>query len=184
MSELPAEAVPLLALRQNESILNAWFQPATYDVTMAGKLVPFWGGTTEWLVLTNFRVIFVNQNGTRTRFGSRTNRANYALTYQVTAALDLRAVPPPRLKDLQRILIGSHEFSPFEGPAEGVADEISYARGRLIPADDPTTATPGPATERQVIIKEVVKVRCRYCGSLSLESDPKCTVCGAPVGGR
>lgn len=35
-----------------------------------------------------------------------------------------------------------------------------------------------PVKEREVI-KEIVKVRCRYCGALNLQTENKCSNCGA-----
>jgi hypothetical protein len=38
-----------------------------------------------------------------------------------------------------------------------------------------------PATTKEIIIKEIVKIPCRYCGTLNLITDSTCGKCGAPV---
>ncbi|HXW66564.1 MAG TPA: hypothetical protein VEL82_01590 [Thermoplasmata archaeon] len=45
----------------------------------------------------------------------------------------------------------------------------------------PPTAVPGAPAFSPVVEREVVRVRCRYCGSLARESDPRCAACGAPL---
>jgi hypothetical protein len=47
----------------------------------------------------------------------------------------------------------------------------------------PSVSTPPPPVifqTREVITREVVKIPCRYCGQLNLQSDRFCTGCGAP----
>ena len=44
----------------------------------------------------------------------------------------------------------------------------------------PTTALGVPLFP-PVIEREVVRVRCRYCGSLAREADRRCPACGAPL---
>jgi hypothetical protein len=55
----------------------------------------------------------------------------------------------------------------------------------VIVSKSPPAETPAP---QQVVkevhvetIKETVRVRCRYCGSLNLETDTKCQSCGATL---
>lgn len=41
----------------------------------------------------------------------------------------------------------------------------------------------GPSIiEREVVVKEIVKIPCRYCGTLVSVTDTRCTNCGAPLG--
>jgi ribosomal protein L40E len=40
--------------------------------------------------------------------------------------------------------------------------------------------TPKQAPVQQIVIKEVVKVNCRYCGALIDSTAEKCPFCGAP----
>lgn len=50
------------------------------------------------------------------------------------------------------------------------------------PAPPPAPAQPAPvATQTHTIEREVVKVRCRYCGNLGDERDGKCASCGAAL---
>lgn len=43
---------------------------------------------------------------------------------------------------------------------------------------------PGMAPPAQVVIKEIVKAPCRYCGTLVEVTTAKCPSCGAPPFGR
>lgn len=101
---------------------------------------------------------------------------------------DLRAIPPITVKrgwGTRVLLIGGQEWFPVGVNAEAVADEITFARSRVVAPDE--AAMPSQSTgnqDRTVVIKEVIKVRCPYCGVLNLESDAKCSSCGAPLGGR
>ena len=50
------------------------------------------------------------------------------------------------------------------------------------PPPAPAPAQPAPvATQTHTIEREVVKVRCRYCGNLGYERDGKCPSCGASL---
>ncbi|MDG6902938.1 MAG: zinc ribbon domain-containing protein [Nitrososphaerota archaeon] len=99
---------------------------------------------------------------------------------------DLRAIPPVTVKKswgATVLLVGGQEWLPVGVKAEAVADEITFARSRVIPPDEPAMpAQSAGSHERTMVIKEVVKVRCPYCGVLNLESDAKCSSCGAPLG--
>ena len=45
-----------------------------------------------------------------------------------------------------------------------------------------TAGTPPPAVVREVVIKEVVRIPCKYCGNLVENTAKKCEDCGAPLG--
>jgi hypothetical protein len=49
------------------------------------------------------------------------------------------------------------------------------------PAPEPGGGSSGPVL-REVIIKEVVRIPCRYCGNLVDNTARKCDDCGAPLG--
>lgn len=61
------------------------------------------------------------------------------------------------------------------------AAESDIEQGRLRSLSPSLTASPS-AKEREVVIREIVKVHCRYCGSPNLQSDKKCSACGATLG--
>jgi hypothetical protein len=48
------------------------------------------------------------------------------------------------------------------------------------PASQDINLTPKQAPVQQIVIKEVVKVNCRYCGALIDSTAEKCPFCGAP----
>ena len=43
-------------------------------------------------------------------------------------------------------------------------------------------AGPSPPVVREVVIREIVRVPCRYCGALVDQTATRCTGCGAPLG--
>jgi len=55
------------------------------------------------------------------------------------------------------------------------ANAIALARRDL-----PVAAT-GPAVATHLIERQVIKVRCRYCGTLGNEGEPRCPFCGASL---
>jgi hypothetical protein len=175
--ELPSELTPIVRLGPNEQVINVW--RGTGDSPSDAGWKPDWNGT-EFLVLTNFRVLMVEHEVLKKGLVKTDWR------WAVTLDRDLRSIPAPRVRqdgeDWKAVVVAGHSFNIDD--ARAAADEIGYARGRLLPAD----AVGGPGTGRsrggQVVIKEVVKVRCGYCSSLNLETERKCGVCGAPVGGR
>jgi PKD repeat protein len=44
------------------------------------------------------------------------------------------------------------------------------------------TAETRPAPSERVVIREIVKVPCKYCGQLNVQTDKKCSSCGANLG--
>lgn len=40
---------------------------------------------------------------------------------------------------------------------------------------------PALPTSREVIIREIIKIPCRYCGNFVDHTEPKCPGCGAPL---
>lgn len=61
------------------------------------------------------------------------------------------------------------EIRRFEQEAEEVAEQLSAA-GEV-----------KPAVVREVVIKEVVRIPCKFCGSLIENTARKCLECGAPL---
>jgi hypothetical protein len=55
-------------------------------------------------------------------------------------------------------------------------EAISEARRGL-----PAAGAPPAAVSTHVIERQVVKIRCRYCGTLGTEGDPRCPFCGAAL---
>ncbi len=64
-------------------------------------------------------------------------------------------------------------------PAFDVLDPDSWAAAIAL-AKRSAPSPEGPFTTR-IIERQVVKVRCRYCGSLGNEVDGRCPTCGAPL---
>ena len=110
----------------------------------------------------------------------------------------LRSIPPSRLEkhpgeDLgisgvipayEVIFVGGQEFNCSFGGLQSAFDEIVYARSLLDPPGAPLSPVEGSegGGAVNVVIREVIKVRCGYCGVLNLESDAKCLSCGAKLG--
>ncbi len=48
------------------------------------------------------------------------------------------------------------------------------------PDPEPLNLTASQPQVQQIVIREVVKVKCQYCGTLMDSTLPKCPNCGAP----
>jgi hypothetical protein len=64
-------------------------------------------------------------------------------------------------------------------PAFDVLDPDAWAAA--IALAKRTAPLPGVPSSTHVIERQVVKIRCRYCGSLGNEVDGRCPTCGAPL---
>ena len=65
-------------------------------------------------------------------------------------------------------------------PRHSVTGQVPLGPGPMGPAPPPINLTPaGQPPVQQIIIKETVKVNCRYCGSLIDATAEKCPFCGA-----
>ena len=65
--------------------------------------------------------------------------------------------------------------------AKGWSEEIRRAHAAVIAAPPPMASVGAIHTETRTVEREVVKVRCRYCGNLGDERDGKCSRCGAAL---
>jgi len=159
-----------MLLHPQESILRSAYAVLEPGGTSAGEAGP------GVLYLTNRRVVFESQVS-RGRLRDLVDGREVRLV--VDASLpELRNVTirrgrirPPRLVlDLAR-----------ERPAFDVLDPeawlaaIAQARREHPPPGGAATA------EVRVVEREVVKVRCRYCGSLGFETAGRCPSCGAAL---
>lgn len=143
------------------------------------------GRVTGVLVLSNLRVLFVRNDG------SSLSQAH--LQFAIPLNLLERALGDQRKQS--GILVLNHlefEFRTAAGPApgtfaQGIARRIIEARNRRIselhlPPPPLPPPPPGPATgvvhEREVI-REVVRIPCRFCGTLVDQLAAKCSSCGA-----
>jgi hypothetical protein len=133
-----------------------------------------YGNKAGVLTLTNKRVVFESQSGIVSK-KTYTN-VDFALT-SVTGATVEGLASKKLLVSLQR---GNYppryEFS--------VGDPVKW-RGALTAACSSASSTATQSEtitkEKEVIIKEVVKVKCRYCGALVDITESKCSGCGAPL---
>jgi hypothetical protein len=46
------------------------------------------------------------------------------------------------------------------------------------PQQPPQTPQPAPQSVEKHVVEEVIKIRCRYCGTLNNVNDKSCTACG------
>ena len=71
----------------------------------------------------------------------------------------------------------------LENGQDDLRDKIHQAIGvAKSPGSQSVQQVPStPAGRETVVIREIVKIRCRYCGQLVPQGVPKCDSCGAPV---
>ncbi|MFH2008360.1 MAG: hypothetical protein ABI333_17375 [bacterium] len=69
-----------------------------------------------------------------------------------------------------------------EGARSAYAAEIRRyeEQAAALPKMVDTPGTPPPAVVREVIMKEIVRIPCKFCGSLMDNTERKCPDCGAP----
>lgn len=152
------------------------------------RLARCWRTDNGFLVMTNLRVLAVWKRAAL--FAPAEWHEGASLFFY---ALTSPRVVLDRFVELSEGDAGSATLRVRVDDPRGTAGEIDAARAggrtewehrraaveaRLAP---PRPAASGTAAVRE-IIREVVKVRCRFCGNLMDESQPHCPSCGAPQG--
>ncbi|HTT15650.1 MAG TPA: hypothetical protein VMG81_07765 [Thermoplasmata archaeon] len=154
-----------MLLQPGETVLRSAYAVLEDGVVPEASLGP------GVLYLTNHRIVF--EQGRPHRLG----RARPTSTVVNSSLLEVHdvAVPPRRLRAPRLRVELTHGKPSFEllDPA-GWAHAIALAK-RAFPVPGATVV------ERVTIERQVVKVRCRFCGSLAPEVDRKCPACGAPL---
>ena len=148
-----------------------------YAVLLEGQGPGIEGRSTGVLYLTNHRCLFetnVSRGVVRTLVHGRD-------------ALILLEAPLPTLKNVtvKRPRLGKPRIvieTPQARASFDVLDPeawfhaVAEARRAL-----PSPYAPAAPTVTHTIERQVVKVRCRFCGALGNEVDGRCTGCGAPL---
>jgi len=127
------------------------------------------------LYLTNFRVVFearVGRRGIGRRSGGETELQLEAPLHELRNVTVRRGrIGRPRL--VLELHHGRPMFDVLE--PEAWAGSIAQARRAVPPVHGPGAGTV------HLIERQVVKVRCRFCGMLGNEIDGRCPSCGAPL---
>jgi hypothetical protein len=169
--ELPDAARLLLALEPPETVFEVWHAAHRLGGRLVHKEVD------GYLVLTDRRVAFVQVVGSGSR---RTYHTVPGAVIPLEAITELREDPPGILR------ISGAEYR-VKGPGGSTAGErVERARvGRIRElAERPPTSVPaGPPVlvRERVILREIVRVPCRYCGALNEQRALRCLACGAPA---
>lgn len=129
------------------------------------------------LYLTNQRLVFESRIA-QGRIGRLFTRGETELLLDVgLEGIHHLSIRPGRVRGPRLVVeapTGRLAFDVLE-PADW-AGAIAEAR-RARPVLDPSGRT-GVTT---IVERQVVKLRCRYCGSLGNEADGRCPYCGAPL---
>ncbi len=154
-----------MLLRHGESLLLSSYAVLESGVEPEASLGP------GVLYLTNHRLVF--ESGRPGRLGRQrptSTVVNASLHDVHDVQVPRRRLGPPRL--IVELTHGRPSFDVLD--AAGWAAALARAK-RAYPA-------PGPqVVEKITIEREVVKVRCRFCGSLAPEGTSRCPACGAPL---
>jgi hypothetical protein len=164
---LPAPARLLLELRPPEILLEAW--PAEQRV--GGRILRRTAG--GYLALTNRRVAFLQAVGLGRR---RTYHFLPSLSIPLEAITELREEPAGLVR------VSDAEFETRD--ASTVVAQVEAARVhrlRELQGLSPSQGPPGMVTER-IVVREVIRIPCRYCGAWTELGMAKCPACGAPQG--
>jgi hypothetical protein len=148
-------------LEPDERVVNNW--------TTVGQM------PSVLLILTNRKVLGFRIKGVFTK------------TYEKVLARNLEDLPEPKTVEESGVwglaLLAGQKFRFSRADAETLCAEVSHSRTirvQLLEGGKALPPVPGHA-EKEVITREVVKIRCRFCGQLNDQGTPKCAQCGAPT---
>jgi len=157
-----------VSLREGEKIWNTWEGYAYVQVGESPRVL---------LVLTNLRVVALQAGPLQGFWEPKPS------TWSVIVDRDLPDLPVVRFSDPQdgivTLWVAGRTLRFTTGTAHAAREDVEHARARAIDATTPQRAGPH---EREVVIKEVVKIPCKFCGNLNLQTDKKCGSCGATIG--
>jgi len=108
-------------------------------------------------------------------------------TYEKILSRNLEELPEPKVSEEDagwgNALLAGQKFRFSLADAETLCAEVAHSRMmrvQLLEGGKALPPVPGHA-EKEVITREVVKIRCRFCGQLNDQGTPKCIQCGAPT---
>lgn len=148
-------------LEPDERIVNNW--------TTVGQL------PSVLLVLTNHKILGFRIKGV------------FNKTYEKVLSRNLEDLPEPKTVDESggwgAALLAGQKFRFARADAESLCAEVAHSRTIRVQLLEGGKALPPIAghPDKEVITREVVKIRCRFCGQLNDQGTPKCVQCGAPT---
>jgi hypothetical protein len=126
-----------------------------------------------YLVLSTERLFFMGE--TRDHKGFELDRdANWNLKAIRVTYADYASWP-------WAVHISGSAFYGTKPLAPEIQNALALAVQAATPPPSPPPSTQPPVVVTHEVIKEIVKVPCRYCGQLNLITDTKCASCGAGV---
>jgi hypothetical protein len=169
MSENPEDPMTHFSPRDGEKIRNrwdCWFWKQDHDPSPG------------LVILTTTRVVAL-EGIDLTGFWGKLKPHNWL----VVVDRDLEELPPIVSRGGDGVMIFftlAGKNIAFDAEVAGAAlSDMEHARTR---ATGPGATVSHSSREREVIIKEIVKIPCRFCGTLNLQLDRKCSSCGASTG--
>ena len=169
--QIPEGALRLLVLLEDERIARCWRTHTGYLVMTNLRCIHLWH-QPELFVPTEWHegpsLFFYNLLAPRVQLGR-------FLELSEGVEEDLHTV---------RFLVPNPATVAAEIDSARAAGRSEWERRRarvqeILRASRAPASGGGPPLVREVI-REVVKVRCRYCGNLMDETQPRCPTCGAP----
>ncbi len=145
------------------------------------------GGAWEYVVvLTNRRIRAFELPTRKGRLLSTREFASFGYvlgTWKTLIDRPLDETPAPTVEPISGVgvalLVGTSMCASVDAVArstlEGIAREIEHARALR------SAPIPAPAPPATVVVKEIVKIPCSYCGTLFELTEPRCPSCGAGV---
>jgi len=148
-------------LDADERVINNW--------TTVGQM------PSVLLILTNRKILGFRIKGV------------FNKTYEKVLSRNLEDLPEPKTVEegggWGNALLAGQKFRFSHADAESICAEVTHSRTirvQLLEGGKALPPVPGHA-EKEVITREVVKIRCRFCGQLNDQGTPKCVQCGAPT---
>lgn len=159
-----------MLLLPGESVLRS-----AYAVLEADPSAEFGRGPGV-LYLTNRRIVFES-------------RVSRGLVKDLVGGRETRLIVDARLLDLKNVSMRKGRLGPARlvvelpraRPAFDVLDMDGWIAAISQARREHPAPTPDLSLSPQVIERQVVKVRCRFCGTLGNEIDGRCPWCGGPL---
>ncbi len=109
-----------------------------------------------------------------------------ANAFHLANTLALEDLPQTTWYQPNTLIIAGAKFQVWRSEVGSIANTIENQRVRRLQSISARRTAPGvapniPVIREKEIIREVVKIPCRYCGRLNLMTDKKCSGCGVGI---
>ena len=169
---VPDSLPTITTLNPGEGLLGAWFL-----ATVSGFPPTF----RSILVLTNQRLLLIEvvKAAERIDILGRPKGVRFVWTIRdVTRLEDISHLSAPSQTEL---LVDGRVHQIWAGDPHWLVSISAARESRLSRLGWASPGTPAGASTTREVHREVVKLACRYCGALTVQTESKCGACGAQL---